>query len=182
MGGTAINLDVIQEQQWFYELCLGSLGLGKAEVGMIEDVNRANGEIEADRVYKRVGQAFGKQFERAFLHIARQFDAFTELGEPFTPTLAHSDPRAEAAKQERLREEYEAGKLTLRQYVRRAGDDDVADDPDQFTAEINGTTIDYGAHPKWVARRLMSAAGATDPDVGGAGGGSDDIDSEAGDA
>jgi len=177
MGGTALNLDVIQEQQWFYELCLGSLGLGKAEVGMIEDVNRANGEIEADRVYKRVGQAFGKQFERAFMHVCRQFDAFVDLGEPFTPTLAHSDPRAEAAKQDRLREEYEAGNLTLRQYVRRAGDADIADDDEQFTVEIDGTTVDYGDHPKWVARRLLSNAGATDPDVGGGGGG-DAADSE----
>jgi hypothetical protein len=165
MGGTAINLDVIQEQQWFYQLCLGSLGLGKAEVGMIEDVNRANGEIEADRVYKRVAGPFGKQFERAFLHVARQFDTFNELGEPFTPTLAHTDPRAEAARQERLREEFEAGVITLRQYHRRSGDEDLAADEEQYTVDIGGTTIDYGDHPWPVAKRLLSAAGATDPDA-----------------
>jgi hypothetical protein len=166
MGGTAINLDVIQEQQWFFQMCLGALGLGKAEVGMIEDVNRANGKIEADRVYKRVAGPFGKQFERAFLHVARQFDTFTELGEPFTPTLAYSDPRAEQARQERLRKEYEAGRLTLRQYVRRAGDEDIAADDDQYTVTVNGQTVDYGSHPKWVAQRLMSQLGATDPEAG----------------
>jgi hypothetical protein len=165
MGGTAINLDVIQEQQWFFQMCLGSLGLGKAEVGMIEDVNRANGKIEADRVFKRAGQPFTKQFEQAFLEIARQFDAFVELGEPFTPTLAYSDPRAEQAKQERLRQEYNAGKITLRQYVRRAGDPEIADDDDAFTVTLDGETIDYGEHPKWVAERLLSAAGATEPDT-----------------
>ncbi|AFH22491.1 hypothetical protein OSG_eHP27_00195 [environmental Halophage eHP-27] len=165
MGGTAINLDVIQEQQWFFQMCLGSLGLGKAEVGMIEDVNRANGEIEADRVYKRVAGPFGKQFEQAFLYVARQFPAFTELGEPFTPTLAYTDPRAEAAREDRLRKDYEAGKITLRQYVRRSGNADIADDPDSFVVDLDGETIDYGSHPKWVASRLLSAAGATKPDA-----------------
>lgn len=167
MGGTAINLDVIQEQQWFFQMCLGSLGLGKAEVGMIEDVNRANGEIEADRVYKRVGGPFGKQFDRAFVHIAEQFALYNDLGGPFTPTLAYTDPRAEAAKQERLRKEYEAGKLTLRQYVRRAGDPELADDPEQYVVSVDGTQVDYGSHPQWVARRLLSNAGATDPDAPG---------------
>lgn len=173
MGGTAINLDVIQEQQWFYQLCLGSLGLGKAEVGMIEDVNRANGEIEADRVFKRVAGPFGKQFEQSFLHIARQFDAFTALGQPFTPTLAHADPRAEAAREERLRKEFESGTLTLRQYRRRVGDEDIADDDEQYTVTIGGETIDYGDHPKWVAQRLFSDLGATDPEAGGGGEGAE---------
>lgn len=169
MGGTAINLNVIEEQKWFFQMCLGALGLGKAEVGLIEDVNRANGEIEADRVYKRVAGPFGKQFERAFMHVARQFDAYTDLGEPFTPTLAYTDPRAEQAKQERLRQEYEAGKLTLRQYVRRAGDPELADDPEAYTVELAGEVVDYGDHPKWVAQRLMSQLGATDPEAGGGG-------------
>jgi hypothetical protein len=180
MGGTAINLDVIQEQKWFFQMCLGSLGLGKAEVGLIEDVNRANGEIEADRIYKRVAGPFGKQFERAFTHIAEQFEIYTELGQPFTPTLAHTDPRAEQARKDRLRKEYQAGKLTLRQYVRRAGDQDLADDPDEYTVTLDGETIDYGDHPLWVAKRLLSAAGATAPDdeptVGG-----DGEDGEGGD-
>lgn len=158
MGGTAINLDVIQEQQWFYQLCLGSLGLGKSEVGMIEDTNRANGKIEAERVTKRVAGPFGKQFEQAFLHIARQFDVFRELGEPFTPTLAHTDPRAEAAKEEQLRKDYEAGRITLRQYVRRAGDENLAENDDQFTTTVNGVDVNYGDVPRWLAERKVAAA------------------------
>jgi len=181
-GGTAINLDIIQEQQWFFQMCLGALGLGKAEVGMIEDVNRANGKVEADRVYKRVAGPFGKQFERAFLHVARQFEAFNALGEPFSPALAHTDPRAEAARQERLRKDYQAGKLTLRQYVRRAGDEDIAEDPDEYTVTVDGTTIDYGSHPKWVAERLMSQLGVSDPEDGaGDDGDTDDTDGDGGD-
>jgi hypothetical protein len=176
MGGTSINLNVIEEQKWFMQMALGALGLGKQEIGLIEDVNRSNGEVEAERVFKRVAGPFGKQFERAFVEVARQFDAYGELGEPFTPTLAFTDPRAERAKQERLREEYQAGKLTLREYRRRAGDQDIAEDGDAFTVDVGGVSVDYGDHPKWVAKRLLANAGATDPDAGG--GGDDTDDSE----
>ena len=81
-----------------------------------------------------------------------------------------------------LRKEYEAGKLTLNQYVRRAGDEDIAEDEDRFTVEIGGETVDYGDHPKWVAQRLMSQLGATDPEGTGDGGTNDqDSDGRAAD-
>jgi len=164
MGGTAINLDVIQEQQWFFEMCLGSLGLGKQELGFIEDVNRSNGEVEYDRVIKRVAHPFGKQFEQAFLHIARQFDIFVELGEPFTPTLANTDMRAQIAKEERLTEQLQAGAITPREWARRSENQDVAENDERWEVTINGETINYGDLPVWVAKRKMNALGATDPD------------------
>jgi len=178
MGGTAINLDVISEQEWFFKMCLMSLGLNKAEVGMVEDVNYSNGEVQSEMVYKKVGQPFGKQFEQAFLKVARQFDVFTELGEPFTPTLANSDPKAERARQERLREEYQNGVITLRQFHRRTGNEDIAEDDDQYTTTINGEEVSYGDDPLWVAKRKFSALGATDPEQGGGGDEGDTEDEE----
>lgn len=161
MGGTAINLDVIQEQQWFYELCLGALGLGKAEVGLIEDVNRANGEVEASRVYKRVTGPFAKQFNEVFRKVAKQFPGYDGQ---FTPKLRFTDPREERAREERLRQMYNDGGLTLREYVRRRGDMDLAADDDAFTVEIDGTEINYGDHPKHVVRELLAAARGGDPE------------------
>ncbi|AFH21540.1 hypothetical protein OSG_eHP3_00135 [environmental Halophage eHP-3] len=179
MGGTAINLDLLSEQEWFFKLCLGALGLGKQEVGFIEDVNRANGRIEAERVYKRVAGPFGEQFKQAFLEVARKFEAFRELGEPFTPELVSTDPRAEQAKRERLRKDYEAGKITLNEFVRRSPDGSMSEDEMENTVTVGGQTIDYGDHPKWVAQRLMSAAGAADPEQGGGPeGGPDEGDDE----
>ena len=163
MGGTAVNLNIIEEQRWFFFLCLGSLGLGKQELGFVEDVNRSNGEVEASRVYKRVTGPFIAQFEGAFKAIADQFDAYTDLGRPFVPTINFSDPREERAREQRLREMYQAGGLTLKQYVRRRGDEDIANDDEAFTVTLDGETIDYGDHPRWVAERLLSAAGATEP-------------------
>jgi len=158
MGGTAINLDIIQEQQWFFEMCLGALGLGKAEVGLIEDVNRSNGEVEATRVYKRIAGPFIDQFSGAMKAIADQFDAYRDLGRPFVPTIALSDPREERAKEQRLREQLNAGAITPRQYSRRVGDADIAEDDDRWQIDINGETVNYGDVPIWVAKRQMSAA------------------------
>ena len=157
LGGQSVNMDVISEQRWFFELCLGALGLGKAEIGQIEDVNRSNGEVEATRVYKRVAQPFIQQFEEAFLHICRQFDAFNEMGEPFTPTISFSDPREERAKEQRLMERWKSGTLTLAEFYRRTSDGDV--DPEEYEVQIGDETINYAEHPRFVTEALIQDAG-----------------------
>lgn len=158
LGGQSVNMDVIAEQEWFFYLCLGALGLGKSELGMIEDVNRSNGEIESTRVYKRVAQPFIAQFEEAFLHVCRQFDAFNEMGEPFKPTISFSDPREERAKEQRLMDRYQNGTLTLEEFYRRTSDGDEVEE-DQWTVEIGGSELNYGEHPRWVAQALLQDAG-----------------------
>jgi hypothetical protein len=170
MGGSAINLNIIEEQKWFFQMCLGALGLGKAEVGLIEDVNRSNGEVEATRVYKRVAGPFIDQFSDAMREVCDQFDPYRDLGRPFVPTIVLSDPREERAKEERLRKQLEAGAITPRQYARRTGDEDIAEDDDRWRVDVGGETINWGDKPMWVAKRLFSQAGATDPEQGGGGG------------
>lgn len=159
LGGTAVNLDIIEEQRWFFQMCLASLGLGKQELGFIEDVNRANGEVESSRIYKRITGPFAKQFEGAFQHIARQFDVYNALDDPFRITLRFSDPREERAREERLRNMYNDGGLTLRQYVRRRGDEDLADG--DLSVTVDGQTIEYGDHPKFVVEQLLRDATAS---------------------
>jgi hypothetical protein len=166
MGGTAVNLNIIEEQRWFFFLCLGALGLGKQDLGMVEDVNRANGEVEASRVFKQVTGPFSKQFEEAFLKAARQFDTFAELGEPFRPTLAFSDPREEHAREERLRSQYLDGVISLREYHRRSPNQNLAEDADAYSVVVNGRTVDYGDLPKWLAEQKVRAA-IGDPDEDG---------------
>jgi len=162
LGGTAVNLNIIEEQKWFFQMCLGALGLGKHELGFTEDANRSNGEMEATRVYKRIAGPFAKQFEGAFHHVAQQFDVYTALENPFDIRLRFSDPREERAREQRLREMWQAGGLTYRQYVRRRGDEDLADNDMEVT--INGQTIDYGDYPKHVLDALLRDA-RSDPDA-----------------
>jgi len=173
LGGTAVNLNIIEEQRWFFNMCLGALGLGKHELGFTEDANRSNGEIEASRIYKRIAGPFSKQFQGAFTHIARQFDAYTALSNPFDIQLRFTDPREERAREKRLREMYQQGGLTLRQYIRRRGDEDLAED--DLSVEVNGQTVEYGDHPKFVAEQLLREARSdADPDTPGDEPGPDD--------
>ncbi|PSP80175.1 hypothetical protein BRC81_03005 [Halobacteriales archaeon QS_1_68_20] len=158
LGGTAVNLNIIEEQRWFFQMCLASLGLGKQELGFIEDVNRSNGEVESSRIYKRITGPFAKKFEQAFTHVARQFDVYTALEEPFRIKLRFTDPREERAREQRLREMYEAGGLTLREYVRRRGDEDLADN--EMTVTIGDEEIPYGDLPKHVLEHKLRAARA----------------------
>lgn len=162
MGGTAINLDVIEEQKWFLQLCLAAVGLGKSEIGMIEDTNRANGEVEQTRVFKRVTGPLEKQFAGAFRHIAQQFEVYNALDRPFDIRLRFSDPSEERARAKRLRDEYQAGTLTLRQVARRRGDAELADN--EMAVEVNGETIEYGDLPLWVAQEKLRAARAGVPE------------------
>ena len=162
LGGTAVNLNIIEEQRWFFQMCLASLGLGKQELGFIEDVNRSNGEVEATRIYKRIAGPFSEQFEQAFRHIARRFEAYTALDEPFTPAIRFNDPREDRARAERLRKEYEAGTLPLEQLLMRRGDEQLADQ--DLTIEVGGETIDYGSHPKWIVQERLRAARQDTPE------------------
>lgn len=161
MGGTAVNLDVIQEQQWFFHLCLASLGLGKAELGLIEDVNRSNGEIEATRIYKRITGPFAKQFHGAFRHIAQQFDLYQALDQPFDIKLRFNDPREEHARQERLRTQYQAGLRTYNDFQEAIGRD-----PSELetVVEIGGELVDYGDLPKPVLEHKLRAERAETPE------------------
>jgi len=171
LGGTAVNLNIIEEQRWFFQLCLASLGLGKQELGFIEDVNRSNGEVESSRIYKRITGPFAKQFENAFQHVAQQFDVYNALDEPFDIKLRFSDPREERAREERLRQIYEAGGLTRREYIRRRGDEDLADS--DMTVTINGETIDYGDFPKDVLEHKLREARSDPESAADRGGGSE---------
>ena len=57
---------------------------------------------------------------------------------------------------------WQAGGLTYRQYVRRRGDQDLAEE--DMTVELNGNTIDYGDYPKHVLDALLRDA-RSDPDA-----------------
>lgn len=153
MGGTSLNLDVIAEQKWFLQLCLAAFGLNKQEIGLVEDVNRAEGDNQLSIVHKRVTKGFLETLEGAVTtQVFRQFDSYTALPDDqrFSLKLSHSDPRQERAREEHLRERYESGTLTYNEYRQLLGED-----PDDTFVEIEGSEIDYGAHPKWVIQEQI---------------------------
>jgi hypothetical protein len=155
LGGTAVNLNIIEEQRWFFNMCLGALGLGKHELGFTEDANRSNGEVEATRIYKRIAGPFSKQFQGAFTHVARQFDVYNALDDPFDIRLDFTDPREQHAREDRFRQQYQTGLRTFNDFQELVGNDPGEMDT---TVEIaDGVEIDYGDKPKPVVESLMIA-------------------------
>lgn len=153
VGGSAVDLNVIEEQKWFIQLVMAAFGITKTELAMDEQVNYETSEAMLTVVNKRVTQPLAQTISQAIERQALpQFDLYQTLDQPFSVALRHSDPRQEAAAEERARQRYQDGVITYREYREAVGDDmsDV-----ETTVEINGDTIDYGAYPKPVVESLL---------------------------
>jgi hypothetical protein len=190
MGGTAIDLDLIEEQKWFLQLVWGALGLSKNEIGLVEDVNRDASSNQSEIIYKRVTLPLTKTIEQAVnRQILPQFEAYNALSQPFRFSIDHTDPVREQRRQERLDTRWKDGTLSFNEQAQRRGEE-----PGDTEIELpNGTTFDYGSHPKHIAEALIEAHRQADSSSGDGGGGDrpggeggpeggDGSDDEAGDS
>ncbi|WP_273835142.1 phage portal protein [Halococcus sp. PRR34] len=186
MGGSAIDLDLIEEQKWFLQLVWGALGLSKNEIGLVEDVNRDASSNQSEIIYKRITLPLTKTICQAVKRqVFTQFDAYESLGKPFGVSIDHTDPVREQRRQERLNTRWKDGTLSFNEQAQRRGEE-----PGDTEVELpNGTTFDYGPHPKYIGETLIDAHRQADSSSGGDGsGGSDpsgdesDDDQDAGDS
>jgi len=156
VGGTAVDLNVIEEQQWFMRMVGAAFGIPQSELGMVEDVNRAEGDNQLSIVHKRVtkpiAETIGQTLTRQLLP---QFDLFQSLDRPFAVNLQFSDPRQERAREEFLRGRWSQGLATYREVRGEIGEGEPDDDT---TVTINGTTVDYGEHPLPVVEAMLADA------------------------
>lgn len=165
IGGSALNLDVIGEQQWFLQLVLAAFGLNKAEIGLVEDVNRSEGDNQLSIVHKRVTEPLIDTLAAAITtQVFPKFESYQALPDDqrFALRIRHSDPRQEREREAHLRQRYEAGALTYHEYRQKLGED-----PGDTVVEIDGTEVDYGEHPRFVTEQLIQdARGGQDGDGG----------------
>jgi phage portal protein BeeE len=161
VGGSAVDLNVIEEQKWFMRLCAAAFGIPQTELGMVEDVNRAEGDNQLTLVHKRVTKPLAETIGQAFTRqLLSQFELYQQLDEPFAVRLQFSDPRQERAHEEFVRGRWDAGLATYQEVRNEIGEGD----PDDETAvTINGQTIDYGEHPRHVVEALLADARNDDP-------------------
>jgi phage portal protein BeeE len=156
VGGSAVDLSHIEEQQWFLQLCMAAFGVPKTELGMDDQVNYSTSESElqviAKRITSKIAPTIATAIERQLLP---QFDLFQSLDQPFGVDLRYTDPREERAEEERARQQYKDGVITYREYRERQGDD--MSDVDT-TVMLNGQEIDYGAYPKHVVGAMLADA------------------------
>jgi phage portal protein BeeE len=156
VGGTAVDLNVIEEQKWFMRMVGAAFGIPQSELGMVEDVNRAEGDNQLSIVHKRVtkpiAETIGQTLTRQLLP---QFDLYQSLDQPFSVSLQFSDPRQERAREEFVRGRWSAGLATYREVRGEIGE---GEPDDETTVTINGTTVDYGEHPLPVVEAMLADA------------------------
>jgi len=161
VGGTAVDLNVIEEQKWFMKLVAAAFGIPPTEIGMLGDANRNEGSNQLSIVHKRVtsplAKTIGQALTRQFLP---QFDLYGQLDQPFDVALKFSDPRQERANEEFVRQRWSDGLATYREVRSEIGEGEPDDDT---SVTINGTTIDYGEHPRHVVEALLIDARNDDP-------------------
>jgi len=163
VGGSAVDLNVIEEQKWFIQLVMAAFGITKTELAMDEQVNYETSEAMLTVVNKRVTQPVAQTIAQAIERQALpQFELYQTLDQPFGVELRYTDPRQARAEEEQARERYRDGVLTYREYREKVGDDmsDV-----ETTVEINGQEVDYGSFPKPVVESLLIDA-RSDPAPG----------------
>ncbi|MFD1512454.1 phage portal protein [Halomarina rubra] len=154
MGGTAVNLDVIEEQRWFINLVLGAFGIPKQELALVDDVNRNTSEAQASMIYRRVTRPLADAICDAVTNqVFARFDAYESLGRPFGLDITYSDPEQERAREEQLRERFTSGALPYAEYRQQLGED-----PGDTTIEVNGETVDYGDVPFPLVKALIGDA------------------------
>jgi hypothetical protein len=161
IGGSAVDLSHIEEQQWFLQLCMAAFGVPKTELGMDDQVNYSTSESELQVVAKRVSSKLAPAIAGAIeTQLLPQFDLYQQLDQPFGVDLRYTDPREARAEEQHAREQYQAGLLTYREYRERVGDE-MGDA--ETTVVINGEEIDYGQYPKPVVEALLVNARNDDP-------------------
>jgi hypothetical protein len=134
-------------------LCAAAFGIPQSEIGMVEDVNRAEGDNQLTVVHKRVTEPLAKTIGQALTRqLLPQFDLYGQLDDPFDVRLQFSDPRQERAHEEFVRGRWESGLATYREVRSEIGEGEPDDDT---TVEINGETVDYGEHPRPVVESLL---------------------------
>jgi phage portal protein BeeE len=160
VGGSAVDLNVIEEQKWFMRLCAAAFGIPQTELGILEDVNRAEGDNQLSVVHKRVtgplSRTIGQGLTRQLLP---QFDLYQSLDKPFDVDLKFSDPRQERAQEEFVRGRWQSGLATYREVRSEIGEGGADDDT---TVTINGVTVDYGSYPKHVVEAMLADARTDD--------------------
>ena len=162
VGGSAVDLNVIEEQKWFLRLVAAAFGIPQTELSILEDANRAEGDNQLSIVHKRVTNPLSEMIgESITRQVVGQFHLYNRFDKPFQVALQFSDPRQERAQERFVRQRYRDGLATYRE---ARGDIGEGDQDDDTSVVINGTVVDYGEHPLHVQKALLKDAQSDDVD------------------
>lgn len=171
IGGSAVDLSIIEEQEWFVQLCGAALGVPKVELSMDDQVNYSTSATEERIIHKRVTRPLGRKISQALTRqLLPQFPAYQALGRPFDVELRQTNPAQERAMAEHYLDQLERGGMTFNQFYRKTGRSDEV----ETVVDIGGETVDVGDVPMPVVEALLT-------DATGGGDDDDDDDDDGGD-
>ena len=156
VGGSAVDLSVVEEQSWFIELCGAALGVPKTELSMDDEINYSTSATEERVINKRVTRPLAKQVGQALTRqLLTQFPAYQALERPFDAELRRTSPAQERAMQDHYIDQFQAGATTYGELFQKLGREYEEEDT---TVEIGGETIDYSQYPKPVLEAKLADA------------------------
>jgi len=154
IGGSVVDLEAIQEQEWYYKLVFAAAGLNLNELGMIEGSGFAKETPALQRqVYKNVTKPFSNaiwQPQNAEV-LPQMIEPLSVDAAPFRIGLERFDPVQEQIEREESLDEWRAGAPSLNELRGTLGKEAT-----EYVIEIGGTEVDLADTPRYIVDKLVS--------------------------
>jgi len=149
-----VDLEAIQEQEWYYKLVFAAAGLNLNELGMIEGSGFAKETPALQRqVYKNVTKPFSNaiwQPQNAEV-LPQMIEPLSVDAAPFRIGLERFDPVQEQIEREESLDEWRAGAPSLNELRGTLGKEAT-----EYVIEIGGTEVDLADTPRYIVDKLVS--------------------------
>jgi len=149
VGESVVDLDAIQEQQWYFKLVLAAAGLNANEIGVIEGSGFAKETPALQRaIYKKVtkpmlGTIMDPQNTQVLPRIVNAVEAAPAEASNLRLELERFDPVQEQVEREETMGEWTNGAISLNELRGELGRE-----AEEFEVEWNGEAINLADIPK----------------------------------
>lgn len=158
------ELNFLESQKWYHKLIWMIFGVSQAEVGLIEDVNRAAHAEASTAVWRKTTKPLLELIEQRINNAILPFHpVYHDVGGEIRFSWNFDNPEIAKQERERQRQALESGTATINEVRQERGEDDV--EWGDWPLELVRSTARN--HPDWFLERL----GVDDPPspVGGGG-------------
>lgn len=162
------ELNFLESQNWYHKLIWMIFGLSQAEVGLIEDVNRAAHGEASTAVWRKTTKPLLEQIERWInTEILPYHPVYHRLDGEIRFSWNYENEAVEEQRRKRQRQSLESGTATINEVRTERGEEGVewGDWPLPLVQSVARN------HPDWFLEQL----GVDDPPSSGFGGGGDDL-------
>lgn len=169
VGESVVDLEAIQEQEWYFKLTLAAVGLTANEINMVEssgfakEVPALNRQLFKNVTKPMMSAIFDPQNNGPVERIRESFDAGVD--QPLTLGLERFDPVQEQIEREETLTEWREGAVSLNEL--RGG---IGRDAEEFVIDVPelGGDVNVADLPKYVVDLLLDSTPEVNIDGGDA--------------